>query len=311
MIDLIIIGAGASGLYLAHVLNQMKSNPQLLILEKSRGIGGRMATRRTLGTRFDHGAQFYRLKEDSKDLHEKWSEENLSHLWFKSELGEHWCAKEGMTSLAKMISKKFHCELEKQIQKIEKTSTGYKLTSDKNESWECKTLVLTAPLPQALILLDKSHIQYPEEYKNIAYTKALIGLVTLKSKLHLNQFGYIEPNDDTFFSISDQESKGVSSIHALTITMSPTFSETYFDEVDENLVIEKIKSAFVKAFPDVFMEGIELKKWRYCQSLTKANSMFGKIDDNFYLIGDAFGGSSLLGAMRSAKALANQLNSKT
>ncbi len=307
MKDFIIIGAGASGLYLANELAK-KNSGSILVLEKSRGVGGRMATRRTLETRFDHGAQFYRLKEDSKKIHEEWVEGQVNHLWFDSNLGHHWCAKEGMTALAKVISKKFDVQTEKQISSIEKTAEGYKLTSDKKESFEGRQVVLTAPLPQALILLDKSQITYPVELKSITYTKALIGLITLKSKLPLNPYGYLEHERGDFFSISDQEAKGISHIPALTLTMSPEFSEKYFDEADEALVLDQILNSFKGLYPEAEIKGAELKKWRYCQALKKAESMFLELSPRLYLIGDAFGGSSLLGAFRSAQALANNLN---
>jgi predicted NAD/FAD-dependent oxidoreductase len=51
-----IIGAGLSGLVLARRLVDVA---QVTIFEKSRGVGGRMATRYVDGYEFDHGAQFF------------------------------------------------------------------------------------------------------------------------------------------------------------------------------------------------------------------------------------------------------------
>ena len=47
-----IIGAGISGLTLA---NRLNSTFEVVVLEKSRGIGGRMATRQAEPFAFDHG----------------------------------------------------------------------------------------------------------------------------------------------------------------------------------------------------------------------------------------------------------------
>ncbi len=306
MRDFIIIGAGLSGLALAKSITEKKLG-QVLILEKSRGVGGRMATRRTLGTRFDHGAQFYRLKEDSQNFHEYWLQQEVTHEWFRSTLGHHWCGNEGMTSLAKVMSAHCEVQLEKQIQTIEKINDGFRLTSDEGEIWECQNLVLTAPLTQALLLLDRSNIQYNSEFKNISYTKALIGLLTLKKEISLNEFGYLEFTSGDFFSITDQKKKGVSQKAALTVTMSPQFSEKYFSETDDSLVLQHITKIFQEKYPHYEIEGAELKKWRYCQALSQAGSLYAEVQQNFYLIGDAFGGSSLLGALRSAKALSTYL----
>ncbi len=50
-----IIGAGLSGLLLAH---RLSDHAQVTVIEKSRGVGGRMSTRRADAYRFDHGAQY-------------------------------------------------------------------------------------------------------------------------------------------------------------------------------------------------------------------------------------------------------------
>ena len=76
MKDYIIIGAGLSGLNIARKIKELELG-SVLVLEKSRGIGGRMATRRTLETRFDHGAQFYRVKTDISEIHHLLKKEQI------------------------------------------------------------------------------------------------------------------------------------------------------------------------------------------------------------------------------------------
>lgn len=57
-----IIGAGLSGLTLARHLAPLAA---VRVFEKSRGLGGRMATRRVGEFRFDHGAQFFTARSAS------------------------------------------------------------------------------------------------------------------------------------------------------------------------------------------------------------------------------------------------------
>ena len=55
--NIAIIGAGMTGVVCAR--NLKDAGYETIIFEKSRGIGGRMATRRTSeGLQFDHGAQY-------------------------------------------------------------------------------------------------------------------------------------------------------------------------------------------------------------------------------------------------------------
>jgi predicted NAD/FAD-dependent oxidoreductase len=60
-----IIGAGIAGLTLATLLNQNQPDIDVVHFEKSRGVGGRMATRYTATHSFDHGAQFFTLRTNS------------------------------------------------------------------------------------------------------------------------------------------------------------------------------------------------------------------------------------------------------
>jgi predicted NAD/FAD-dependent oxidoreductase len=55
---LAIIGAGVAGLAAARALRQRRPELAITIYERSRGLGGRAATRRRDGFVFDHGAQY-------------------------------------------------------------------------------------------------------------------------------------------------------------------------------------------------------------------------------------------------------------
>ncbi|MBY0414466.1 MAG: NAD(P)-binding protein, partial [Bdellovibrionales bacterium] len=226
----IIIGAGLSGLNIAHKLKNLNYG-SLLLLDKARGVGGRMATRRTLGTKFDHGAQFYRLKNDISKLHYDWKNRGVVQQWFVSVKGDHWCSSNGMTAIAKLMAQDLDIFLEKEIRTIQYENNVWKLISTKDEEWLCSNLIITSPLPQTIKLTEACanekivDLSILAEIKKITYTKALIGLVTLEESISIGTDGYLEFQEGHFFSISDQNKKGVSDVPALTITMSPMFSE--------------------------------------------------------------------------------------
>ena len=54
--DCLIVGAGIAGLVAARSLQSRGFS--VLVLDKGRGVGGRLATRNFEGGRFDYGAQF-------------------------------------------------------------------------------------------------------------------------------------------------------------------------------------------------------------------------------------------------------------
>jgi len=56
-----VIGAGISGLTVARSLSKIAV---VTIFEKSKGVGGRMATRRLDDVSFDHGAQYFTVRDE-------------------------------------------------------------------------------------------------------------------------------------------------------------------------------------------------------------------------------------------------------
>jgi len=88
--------------------------------------------------------------------------------------------------------------------------------------------------------------------------------------------------------------------------MSAEFSEQHF-ELSDNVILSKIQQSLSQHFPHISIKEVELKKWRYCKPTSQDTNLFCEIAPNLFLVGDAFGGSSLLGAVRSAEALCQHL----
>ncbi|HEU4327757.1 MAG TPA: FAD-dependent oxidoreductase [Roseiflexaceae bacterium] len=61
--QLAIIGAGCAGLAAARELRRQRPDLAITVYEKSRGLGGRAATRRRDGFVFDHGAQYFKTPD--------------------------------------------------------------------------------------------------------------------------------------------------------------------------------------------------------------------------------------------------------
>lgn len=280
----LIIGAGLTGLTIAKKLSNS------LVVEKSKGLGGRLATRRWQNQKFDHGAQFYKLTTDSEVFHQFW----LSHQLVKPLTDTKWCCQSGMSALAKKLAENLNVQLEKQVTRITDLKNVHFLDGS-HEQFE--QIYFTCPLPQTLKILDDSNIQYPERLKNLTYAKALVFLLSSEEKIR-NPYDlpYVENATPDQFSFADQNWKTSASGTAWTITMNPAWSEKHFELSDEEIITQ-----FKKIFPTDNMN-LQLKKWRYSHPLKQDSDLFVKIE-NIYLAGDAFGGASLNGALRSAAAV--------
>ena len=79
MTRIAIIGAGMAGLTLAR---QLRDTARVTVFEKSRGFGGRMATRSAPPYAFDHGAQFFIAKSPAfQSKVEEWLQLGLVQSW--------------------------------------------------------------------------------------------------------------------------------------------------------------------------------------------------------------------------------------
>jgi renalase len=76
----VVVGAGISGLLAARELTAV--GWRVVVLDKGRGVGGRMATRRVGDGWFDHGAQFFTVRSERF--------QRLVSSWLESDIVEEW-----------------------------------------------------------------------------------------------------------------------------------------------------------------------------------------------------------------------------
>jgi predicted NAD/FAD-dependent oxidoreductase len=75
-----IIGAGVAGLACARVLRE--AGVEVAVYDKGRGPGGRCSSRRTPFGRFDHGAQFFTVRDEGfRERVDGWAEAGLVAPW--------------------------------------------------------------------------------------------------------------------------------------------------------------------------------------------------------------------------------------
>ena len=76
----VVVGAGLSGLMAARRLTA--AGHDVVVLDKGRSPGGRLATRRIGAARLDHGAQFFTVRSDAFAEHvAEWQREGLVFEW--------------------------------------------------------------------------------------------------------------------------------------------------------------------------------------------------------------------------------------
>lgn len=299
-IDYAIIGAGLSGLSLATQFKQQFPRLNVVIFEKSKGYGGRIATRRVGQAAFDHGAQFIRRSSDSAKWIDLWKSQNLIGP-ISSAPTDLFCAHSGMTKLAKFLASELDVSLEHKVTHLKEAKEGWEILCDQRGATFARNVVLTSPLPQSLEILKNSKISFTPQLEEIRYAKAIVILIQTKRDWGVSEV-YSEGISDDIFSISNQHLKGTSPTPALTVVMSKTWSENHFNISDEEIK-EKAIEVFTSQSPKTEIIDATVKKWRYAEPASGWISYFEEPAPKLFLAGDAFGGPSLLGALRSSEAL--------
>ena len=160
---IIVIGAGLSGLLTARTLQ--KAGLPVVVFEKSRGFGGRMATRRMGNAVMDHGAQFFTVRDPRfQDLVSSWVEHGLVAVWargFASPPRVHeqdghprYRGVPGMTAVPKHLAQGLDVRSQTRIVSIKLVDRTWQVQSENGDTFKGVALVLTAPVPQSLALLE-------------------------------------------------------------------------------------------------------------------------------------------------------------
>lgn len=301
--DVLIIGAGMTAISAALTFKEFGMTA--LCLDKGRGYGGRMATRRISGNHFDHGAQYIQPSPRFLNwLKEHTSEETLLDWNFTSSK-KVYAAKQGMNHLAKELSQQIEVLLNSKVVHIEQKNSIWHLKDENNQVYTSKRLLVTAPLPQTLELLQKNNIHIEDtDLSSITYRPCIVLMMTAHEVHNLPESGAMFIKNPILEWVCDNKSKGLNSLQrSMTVHCTEEFSKDKYDLSDEK-IFELIYSEFSRYFPNVPGEH-EIKKWKYSSPLKHFKSLYYRSTfPGLYLAGDAFGGNSLDGAFRSGVSTA-------
>jgi predicted NAD/FAD-dependent oxidoreductase len=310
----VIIGAGLSGLVTARRL--VESEVEVVVVDKGRSPGGRLATRRIGDATLDHGAQFFTVRTPAFQRQvDDWAERGLVSTWshgFDSDDGHpRHVAVSGMNSLAKDLANgvEVRCSTMAFAVRPNSVDTGsaWEVAIDDGTVIDADAVVVTTPLPQAFALLVDSGIELDEALIRTEYDRTIALLATLDAPPAIPSPGGLQgPNSDINF-IADNQAKGVSATPAITVHASASWSEAHWDDDLDDLRAD-LTELVRPWLGDAQITQAQVKKWRFATPRSPwPDPCWVSADGTIVLAGDAFDGPRVEAAHNSGLAAAHAL----
>ncbi|MEM9276578.1 MAG: FAD-dependent oxidoreductase [Cyanobacteria bacterium P01_F01_bin.143] len=327
----LVIGGGISGLIASQVLQ--RHGIKVTVLDKGRGIGGRLATRRVNVPEygqgiFDYGAQHFQVTDPKfQQLVDDWMQVGLVEKWtdgfFDAEGSFQKSDKafyRGITSnrsIAKYLAKDLNVLTQQKIVELKWLDNQWIANSQQGDSFQGKNLLITAPVPQSLDLLDNSDIKIPVQTRasleKLTYHRCIAVLAILKKPSKIRETGGLWLDGHPVSWICSNYKKGISpEAYAVTIHGSPEFSLENW-EIDRDLAGKKLIDA-VQNWLGSEVAHYQVHGWKFSQPIISYGASYVEIKEpgNLFFAGDAFSSQrNIEGAVLSGFAVAEHIVSST
>ena len=319
--DCIIIGGGITGLIIANILQ--RNGIKITVLDKGRGIGGRLATRRvTQGDSiegiFDYGTQYFSVESPQFQVWvDDWLKNGVAKEWYRGSNETNgkpiYCGVNGTRAIAKYLAKDLDVHTKTKVVRV-KYDRKWQVETENNEQYEGDMLVITSPVPQSLSLLDDSLIPLPLEVRfsleEIEYHPCIAVLALLEKPSKIPVPGGIALEDDALVWLGDNYQKGISPKgYAVTIHANHQFSDYYWDSDDAEIAYKLFIAA--ADYLDSPVISYQVHRWRYSVPKTFYNQpCLTLLELPLVMAGDAFVAPTIEGAVTSGIAAAQSISQR-
>lgn len=321
VLDTLVIGAGMSGLIAATELQ--KSGLKVACVEKARGSGGRLSSKRIESAKtkkminFDLGcASFDAKTELFRSYIENWISLDLAKLWrFTEELGSQYVATPRSSSITRYLADQLDVHFATRVTEIRKDHGLWLVYTGDIEQRklfaQTKHIVFATPPQQAADLLPENH-PFISELRQPILLPQWVLMLNVKGHLGLSD-DYYEFTDSIISRLIMEQSKpersetGGHQVWVLQADAEWTAKNLETDKA--KLEHELLAELATKTGSPVIVDDVYLHRWLY--SIAQENELTGKqflSDDNgLWLCGDYLADTSKLSGVEAAFTSAYQL----
>jgi predicted NAD/FAD-dependent oxidoreductase len=315
----VVIGAGMAGLTAAH---RLQEQCDVIVLDKGRGVGGRLATRRIGDATIDHGAQFITTHTDEfAATITKLVGSGVVAPWFRGRIGPNgvvdpdghtrYRGAVSMNAIAKALAVGLDVRTASLVSSLVHDGKSWTVVLADGTELKADGIVVTSPVPQTLALLESGGVVLTpndaDALAAITYDPCIALMAVLDGPSGLNEAGAVDPASGPIDWIADNFLKGISAVPAVTIHATPEFSRTQWDAPDEAITEALLDAAQLES--SVLPGSVQIQRWRYARPSVEHPERFLQLSGvpPFVCAGDAFGGAKVEGAALSGAAAAEAI----
>jgi len=316
MNDTIIIGGGMSGLACARRLKAAGLDP--LVLDKGRGPGGRMSTRRAEPYQFDHGAQYFTVRDEGfraliADLEAAGAAapwRGRFGIWrdgaAQAEETEalRWVGTPGMNALVRALGDGLTIRQGAEVSRIEADEAHWRVTLSDGESLDAAAVILALPAEQARTLSPDPALS--EALAAVSSAPCLTAMIAYDQPVELAYDG-LKIEGGALSWLARDGSKPQRRGETWVAHAAPGWSQKHL-QLDKDSIARALleeAQAFLGGAAPVYLAG---HRWRYALVEQAAGeAFFWDADTRLGACGDGFIAPRVESAWLSGKSLGHKI----
>lgn len=317
--SVLIIGAGMAGITSGRELNA--AGLDVVLIDKGRAVGGRMATRRIGRATFDHGAQHISVRTAAfgREM-EALLRRGTAGVWYRSEsitrpergIENRYAGVGGMRRIPESLVEGLSVITGIRVDHLRVGTDGVAAVVEGAPVATADAAILTPPLPQTLELLAASNVHTDREIDVLArldYDATLAVMAELDAAPGLAD-GHRAFASGPIGWMADNQQKGVSEVPALTIHSSPEFAAKNLESDPNRWMAELLRAA--RPFHEGTVVNAVAHRWRFAQprSTLDTGAVAIAASAPVVLAGEVFAEARVEGAYTSGKMAAQLIRDR-
>ncbi|MCZ8369072.1 MAG: FAD-dependent oxidoreductase [Porphyrobacter sp.] len=306
--DILIIGGGMAGLSAATAL--ASTGARVIVLDKGRGPGGRMAARRVeiAGEQvsFDHGAQFFTARDpDFREIVAGWEQAGVAARW-PAAGDEAWVGTPGMNACVKHMASALDVRWNVRAAHLRRDGTLWRVETGE-QVFTAATMLVAVPAEQAAVLLADAAPDFAARATSVISAPCWAVMAGFAEAIADAPDTFRSDTGPVSWAARNSAKPGRSGAESWVIHASPARSRELIDLPKDEVARILLADLFaaIGTAPAV-PQHLDAHRWLYAQpEVRKGEGPVYDTDRNIGIAGDWLHSPRVEGAWLSGRALAD------